>query len=342
VNTQTVNFLFALLATIGLFFLIGGITGRLRLSLAERSGTLAQYEEGDKAGRLPLAVRLAQSITDALPFGRSGLGDEPLEVHLARAGNPYDSSVQFNQRKLAYMALYAIGAVVLGVLAGLPIPLTLFAALIAGVFGLISPESVIADRIKKRRDELRREMAFMLDRVGFAVMAYGTFQETLSHMSSLMEPEPGGTFKVPFEERAQVTRQFEKESRKFQAALGVGMVGMGGGLFAQLLNQLAMLLSAGTGDGFKAVREKLERLYPISSEITSFLDIVEAALRGAPMAARLFELADDMVEELAQEQREAGMRATLVVTATAGAILIPLLLVVGGPAFSLVLDVFGG
>jgi hypothetical protein len=30
------------------------------------------------------------------------------------------------------------------------------------------------------------------------------------------------------------------------------------------------------------------------------------------------------------------------VTATAGLILIPLLLVVGGPAFSLVLDIFGG
>ncbi len=120
------------------------------------------------------------------------------------------------------------------------------------------------------------------------------------------------------------------------------MVGMGGGLFAEFLNQLAMLLSAGTGDGFKDVREKLKRAYPMSSEVTSFLDIVEAGLRGAPMAERLFELADDMVEEIAQEQREAGMRATLVVTATAGVILIPLLMVVGGPAFSLVLDVFGG
>lgn len=341
-NAQTVNFIFAALGAIGLFFLVGGLTGRIRLSLAERYGTLGQFETSDRPMRLPLAARLAQSITEALPFGRFGLADQPLDVQFALAGNPYDSSVQFYQRKLAYMGLFAVGAVVLGVLAGLPIPLTLFVALIAGVFGLISPESVIADRIQKRRDELRREMAFMLDRVAFAVMAYGTFQETLAQMSGLMGLGAGSSGKLPFEERAQVTRKLEQESRKFQAALGVGMVGMGGGLFAEFLNQLAMLLSAGTGDGFKSVREKLKRLYPVSSEVTSFLDIVEAGLRGAPMAERLLELADDMVEEIAQEQREAGMRATLVVTATAGVILIPLLLVVGGPAFSLVLDIFGG
>jgi hypothetical protein len=342
VNAQAINFVFAALGAIGLFFLVGGITGRLRLSLAEHSGALAQYEQGDRRVRLPLAARLAQSITEALPFGRFGLGDEPLEVSLARAGNPYDSPLQFYQRKIAYMGLYAVGAIVLGVLAGLPIPLTLLVSLMAGVFGLISPESVVADRIQKRRDALRREMAFMLDRVAFAVMAYGTFQETLSQMSSQVAPTSGGSFTIPFDERAKLTREIDDESRKFQAALGMGMVGMGGGLFAEFLNHLALLLSAGVGEGFKDVREKLEQIYPVSSEVMSFLDVVEAGLRGAPMAERLFELADDMVEEIAQEQREAGMRATLVVTATAGAILIPLLMVVGGPAFSLVLDVFGG
>ena len=89
-NAQTVNFIFAALGAIGLFFLVGGITGRIRLSLAERPGALGHYEEGESPMRLPLAVRLAQSITEALPFGRFGLGDQPLEVNLTRAGNPYD------------------------------------------------------------------------------------------------------------------------------------------------------------------------------------------------------------------------------------------------------------
>lgn len=341
-NSQALNFVFALLATAGLFFLIGGITGRIRLPISERPGELTRHEEAHGPVRLPLAARLAQTITEALPFGRFGLGDEPLQVHLARAGHPYDSPIQFYQRKLGYMGLYAVGTVVLCVLAGLPIPLTLVLALIAGVLGLISPESLVADRIHKRRDALRREMAFMLDRVAFAVMAYGTFQETLLRMSSLMQPGPGGAFTTPFEERARAAQRLEQESRKFQAALGTGIVGMGGGVFAEFLNRMAVLLSAGTGDGFGAVREKLALVYPIPSEVASFLDIVEAGLRGAPMAERLFGLADDAIEELAQEQREAGMRAELAITAISGAILIPLLTVAAGPALSFVLDVFGG
>jgi len=285
---------------------------------------------------------MAKNITELLPVGRFGLGEVPIEVQLIRAGNPYDSPTHFYQRKVAFMGLYAVGGTILGVLAGLPAPLILLFVLIAGVMGLVSPESVIADKIKKRSDLLRREMAFMLDRVAFAVMAYGTFQETLSQMSSLMRPEADGSYELPFEKRVEMSRKLGVETHKFQAALGAGMVGMGGGLFAEFLNQMALFLSAGTGDGFMEVRSKLASNFPLSSEVESFLDIVDAGLRGAPMADRLFELADDMIEELAQEQREAGMRATLIVTAGAGAILIPLLLVVGGPAFSLVLDVFGG
>ena len=277
------------------------------------------------------------------PLAALDLGDEPVEAPCVRAGSPYDSAIQFYQRKIAYLGVYAVGAVVLGVLLGFPVWITLAAAVVAGVLGLISPESVIANRIKERRNELRREMAFMLDRVAFAVMAYGTFQETLSQMSRLTQPEAEtGDYKLPFEERARVTKKLERQSRQFQAMLGAGMVGMGGGLFAEFLNQMAMLLSAGAGEGFEEVRKELERLYPISWEVTSFLDIVEAGLRGAPMAQRLFELADDMVAELAQEQREAGMRATRAVTAIAGASLIPALMLLGAPAFALIFRIFGG
>ena len=279
----------------------------------------------------------------ALPFGGFGLGDEPLEAHLVRAGSPYDSAIQVYQRKIAYLGIYAVGAVVLGVLLGFPVWITLAAAVVAGVLGLISPELVIANRLKERREALRREMAFMLDRVAFAVMAYGTFQETLSQMSRMTQPEADtGEYELPFEERARVTSKLERQSHKFQAMLGAGMVGMGGGAFAEFLNRMAMLLSAGAGEGFEAVREELQRLYPMSWEVTSFLDIVEAGLRGAPMSERLFELADDMVAELAQEQREAGMRATRAVTAIAGASLIPALMLLGAPAFALIFRIFGG
>jgi hypothetical protein len=198
-----------------------------------------------------------------------------------------------------------------------------------GGFGLFAPESELADRIGKRRRALRREMAFMLDRVAFAVMAYGTFQKTLAQMLRGEQEKAG----------PQSTETPGAQTRA-GAALGADLVGMGGGLFAEYLNRMAMLLSAGTGGGFEQVRISLDRYYPSFSELTTFLDIVEAGLHGSPMAERLFELGDDMVDELSQEQREAGQRATLVVTAAAGAILVPLLMIVGGPAFNLVLQVF--
>jgi putative effector of murein hydrolase LrgA (UPF0299 family) len=302
VNAPTINFIFAAVGAIGLFFLVGGITGRIRISLAGRPGTLGRFEEGETPMRLPLAARLAQSITEALPFGSFGLGEEPLEASLTRAGNPYDSPLQFYQRKLAYMGLYAVGAVVLGVLAGLPIPLTLLAALIAGVFGLLSPESVIADRIQKRRDELRREMAFMLDRVGFAVMAYGTLQETLSQMSALMGPEVGGGYRLPFEERAQVTRKFERVGKFRRPWDRDG--GDGRGPFCGIPQSAGNAAVCRNGRWLQG-RARNSSACIRCHQVTSFLDVVEAGSR-APMAERLFRLADDMVE---RSRRINGRRA---------------------------------
>jgi hypothetical protein len=124
------------------------------------------------------------------------------------------------------------------------------------------------------------------------------------------------------------------------ATMGTTLTGMGGGLFAEYLNRLASMLLSSAEERFDKIRDELALHYPSSPEIQNFLDIVESGLRGAPMTEHLFELADTMISDLAQEQREAGMRATAIVVAAAGLILIPLLLVVGGPAFTLAISVF--
>ena len=144
------------MGTTGLFFIVGAITGRLRFWRGQRADSLGDYQDMQSAKPSPLAVRMANSITELLPVGRFGLGEVPIEVQLIRAGNPYDSPTHFYQRKVAFMGLYAVGGTILGVLAGLPAPLILLFVLIAGVMGLVSPESVIADKIKKRSDLLHR------------------------------------------------------------------------------------------------------------------------------------------------------------------------------------------
>jgi hypothetical protein len=324
------NFLTAALLTLGLFFLVGGLLGRVRLPRpGEYLSLLAQDDEGPT--RLPLPARLAQSLSEALPAPRFGLEGRPLEERMLQAGLPYDTPAQFYQRKFAYTLLFAAVAATLAVLLGAGLPLALLATLVAGGFGLFAPESEVGERIRARRDQLRREMAFMLDRVAFALMAYGTFQETLARLTA----DPLG--RQPAED-ARVER-FERQRR--QAGVGAAFTGLGGGLFAEFLTVLAGELTGGI-DRFEEIRATLARRYPLSSEVRAFLDVVEGGLRGAPMADRLFELAESLTDELAQEQREAGARATVVVVAAAGVVLVPLLLVVGGPAFTLALSVFGG
>ena len=69
-NAQAINFVFAALGAAGLFFLVGGATGRLRLSLGRRPGSLSEYGGEARPLELPLAVRLAQSLTDGAPLWR--------------------------------------------------------------------------------------------------------------------------------------------------------------------------------------------------------------------------------------------------------------------------------
>jgi Flp pilus assembly protein TadB len=235
------------------------------------------------------------------------------------------------------MVLFAMGALIIGYLLNLPVLMLVTAVAIAALFGLYAPDSEVNDRINKRRDALRREMAFMLDRVAYALMAYGTLQEALVRLGTAFTdpdetPDHDVLLPTPL---GEVTEQ-----RHRMASMGTTLTGMGGGLFAEFLNQMASLLLSSTEERFGKIRETLARQYASSPEVQSFLDIVESGLHGSPMKEQLFELADAMIGDLAQEQREAGMKATAIVVAAAGLILIPLLLVVGGPAFTLAISVF--
>ena len=332
-NIQALNILIALTAALGVFFLLSGLTGLLGKIGVGKSVSLLE-EDRQRTTPLPLAARLAQDISDAIPIKPER---EPIEIRLLQAGNPYDNPTHFYQRKFGYMVMFAMGAFIIGYLLNLPVFMLVTLVAIAALFGLYAPDSEVNDRIKKRRDALRREMAFMLDRVAYALMAYGTLQEALVRLGPAFTepgeaPGNGGLFPTSHDEYV--------EQRHRMASMGTTLTGMGGGLFAEFLNQMASLLLSSTEERFTKIRDALALQYPSSPEVQSFLDIVESGLHGSPMTEHLFELADAMIGDLAQEQREAGMRATAIVVAAAGFILIPLLLVVGGPAFTLAISVF--
>ena len=332
-NTDSLHTIIAFTLALGIYFLS---TGLIHIFINFRKpGRPSLLEEDRKAGQqLPLAARIAQDISNALPIQSEG---EPIEIRLSQAGNPYDSPIQFYQRKFGYMILFAIGTLIVCYFFNLPALMILALMLIASLFGLHAPDSEINARINNRREALRREMAFMLDRVAYALMAYGTLQEALVKLGTdNSDPdEVSRRHTLP-----PTTPDEHDEPRHRMASMGITLTGMGGGLFAEFLNRMASLLLSSAEEQFGSIREELTLKYPSSPEVQSFLDIVESGLRGAPMTEHLFELADGMIGDMAQEQREAGMKATAIVVAAAGFILIPLLLVVGGPAFALAVSVF--
>ena len=215
-SVESLNLIVAALATGGLFFLIGGLTGRLRLPLGAQGVSLELEDPRRARLRLSLAARLARMISDALPIGDFGLGGATLEVRLAQSGDLYESPAEFYQRKFSYFVLFAAISLLIGLLLGLALPLSLAISLLLGGFGLFAPESELADRIGKRRRALRREMAFMLDRVAFAVMAYGTFQKTLAQMlrSEQAKAAPQSTETPGAQTRAGLSRWYSTHGRK--------------------------------------------------------------------------------------------------------------------------------
>jgi hypothetical protein len=332
-SMQAVYLLIALTAALGVFFLASGITGLFGGRGIGKTVSLID-EDRQRSATLPLAARLAQDISNAIPIETER---DPIEIRLLRAGNPYDSPAHFYQRKFGYMVLFTATTLIISYFLSIPAPMILVLITVAALFGLYAPDSEVNDRINKRRDALRREMAFMLDRVAYALMAYGTLQEALARLGTAYSDGDEDS-----ERMVLLPTNFEEQENKRErmAAMGSTLTGMGGGLFAEYLNRLASLLLSSAEERFGKIRQELGQHYPSSPEIQSFLDIVETGLRGAPMIEHLFELADAMIGDLAQEQREAGMRATAIVVAAAGLILIPLLLVVGGPAFTLAISVF--
>ncbi|MBN1267634.1 MAG: hypothetical protein JXA25_19235 [Anaerolineales bacterium] len=342
-TTTALNFLVAGLAAVGLFFIVGSFSGWF--ARFHHIGRKAVLGGEDPSSSAPLAARLAQALSQVLPFQRR---QDPVGRLLSRAGNPYEGVTGYYQRKWKMLLLFAAAGLAVSLLVGAGPLLSLLLSAGFALMGFFAPDSEVKERIKKRRQQLRREMAFMLDRVAFAVMAYGTFQEALARFNQM---EAGGEenqqepVSKPWRSIGSLLPGENPETvkrRMRMVTIGSTVSGMGGGLFAEYLNRMASLLLGSAGVQFETIRWQLDMHYPTSPELQNFLDIVEAGLRGTPMADRLLELTDALILDLEQEQREAGMKATSVVVLAAGAVLVPLLLVVGGPAFFLAISVFGG
>ena len=121
--------------------------------------------------------------------------------------------------------------------------------------------------------------------------------------------------------------------------LAIALNGMGGNLFAELLNRVAAELTRSVRPDEIAAHMRL--LFPPAVELGYFLDILVGGIDGSlPMKERLEELSHELRIDLRARQREAAQSANQVVILAAAAELLPIFAVVGAPVVFLAFRLF--
>lgn len=303
--------------------------GRLRHSRLEA------LETPDAAPAWPLAARLARSLGF---LSRTAASDDDLNVRLLQAGRPYRSPAHYYSRQVTSALLFAafglVNAAAVGLLLGLPLPVMLAAALAAGLLGAAQPAAEVRARIKKRSKNLTLDMTYQLPRLILLLDAYGTVQEAIGGYLATAEKTP-----LAEDERRELEEGTRRETDYLALKLGISLKGMGGNLFAELLQAISAGLTASKRP--EEIATHLRQAYPAGVELNNFLDILVAGLSGGlPMKARLGELAHQLRLDLRARQREAAQAANQVVILAAAAELLPIFFVVGAPVLWMAFQMF--
>jgi hypothetical protein len=226
----------------------------------------------------PLAQRLIAPTVIDLGFLLFGARSDPASVEdrLRRAGWPFVSVGDYYGSKIAYtVGFFCVGALC-GVLFGLnPLGVASLAAG-TGLMGLLNADRDIEALLTQRRESLRREMAWTIDRLATVMSTGRQLQPTLVRLTS--------------DEYAWVA-------------------GGAGGLFIALLRDIVRELSAGRND-VAVMLDELRRSLPEGvPELDEFLKVVQLNLeKNKPAVAQFRALGKTMrdqlnnrIDELAQE-----------------------------------------
>jgi hypothetical protein len=300
-----------------------------------RRSKLENLEGPQPEADWPLAARLARSLG---LLTRSAPPDDDLMTRLLQAGLPYYSPAHYYSRQVTSALLFAafglVNAAALGLALRLPLWVIAAAALVCGLFGAAQPEAEVRARLKRRSRELALDMTYQLPRLVLLLEALGSLQEAMSAYLATAQA-PGTPEKVRREAEAQARQM----SDRLAMDLGIALNGMGGNLFAELLNHIASELARSVKMDDVALH--MRRLYPPSLELDNFLDILAAGLAGGlPMKERLGELSQQLRLDLRARQREAAQAANQVVIITAAAELLPIFAVVSAPVLYLAFQLF--
>ena len=222
-----------------------------------------------------------------------------VEDRLRRSGWRYTSLGDYYASKIANALLYFFIGVFFGN--------TLFGALtgaIAGVvfafLGYLRPDEKIAEVTKERREGLKREMAWTLDRLATVMQTGDALGPSLSRLTD---------------------RNYD------------WVAGGGGGLFVAVMRDISAGLSQNRSDIGQLVDEIRGTLPPDLPEVDEFLLLVRANLeKRQPVVEQLRVLSATMRDELNNKIEELAQKSELKIVMVTSGIIVPMLLVIVGGA----------
>jgi hypothetical protein len=217
---------------------------------------------------------------------------------LKRTGWVYQSIGDYQASKVANALIYAMGGAFAGnVLLGGSAAVVL-GAIGFGFLGFQRPDERIHDILKKRRDSLRREMAWTLDRLA-AVMQTG----------EALGPSLGRLTDQNYD----------------------WVAGSGGGLFIAVLRDISAGLASGRND-ISALLDEIRATLPEDiAELDEFLQVVRANLeKRQPVVEQLRALSITMRDDLNNRIEELAQKSELKIVLITSAVIMPLLLIVVG------------
>jgi hypothetical protein len=325
---------------LGLWIVLSSLLGLPQQVWARlRRSPLAGLEPGsggdDHAHNWPLPSRIARSFSR---ISRNAPSDEDLMIRLFQAGLPYYSPAHYYSRQVTGALLFAaiglVNAAALSMALHLPAWSVIAAAFALGLWGASQPAAEVRAKIARRRRDLVLDMTYQLPRLVLLLQAYGSAQEAIGGYLATAD-----RVDISEKERREAKKQARTLSAGFAIELGVAMNGMGGNLFAELLNRIAGELTRSVRP--EQIADHMRTLYPPGMELNNFLDILAGGISaGLPMKERFSELAQQLRVDLRARQREAAQSANQIVILAAAAELLPIFAVVSAPVLYLAFQMF--
>jgi Flp pilus assembly protein TadB len=185
INFSLQIILLALLAGIGIFMIVASFA----VPLQSVTRKILEEETGPRIAGIAEGNILRAMLIDISSKVKPEGGD--LEDRLRRSGWFYESVADFHARRMLSAFVYMILGIVIAVGLGIALDISLgavgismFATLMA-VLGFLMPNRALNNAVDRRRERLKKEMGFGLDRISLLLQSGASLMESLAHTGSM-------------------------------------------------------------------------------------------------------------------------------------------------------------